>query len=151
MSSGSERVVLPIKRLDPTVELPGYAYEGDAGLDLRSNEDVTLAPGERRLVSTGLAIAIPEGYAGFVQPRSGLALREGLSMANTPGLIDAHYRGELKVCAINLDPHNPICITRGERIAQLVIQRVPVVELQEVDELDATDRGAGGFGSSGVD
>lgn len=146
----SDRIKLPIKRLDPSVELPSYAYDGDAGLDLRSNEDVTLEPFERRLVATGLAIAIPDGYAGFVQPRSGLALREGLSMANTPGLIDAHYRGELKVCAINLDPHNLIHIERGERIAQLVIQKVPVVELEEVDELDETDRGCGGFGSSGV-
>ena len=144
------KVVLPIKRLDPTVELPSYAYDGDAGLDLRSNEDVTLAPFERRLVGTGLAVAIPEGYAGFVQPRSGLALREGLSMANTPDLIDAHYRGELKVCAINLDPSKSIHIERGERIAQLVIQQVPVVSLLEVDELDETDRGTGGFGSSGV-
>lgn len=144
------KVALPIKRLDPTVELPSYAYDGDAGLDLRSNEDVTLAPFERRLVGTGLAVAIPEGYAGFVQPRSGLALREGLSMANTPGLIDAHYRGELKVCAINLDPSKSIHIERGERIAQLVIQQVPVVSLLEVDELDETDRGTGGFGSSGV-
>lgn len=146
----SDRIKLPIKRLDPSVELPSYAYDGDAGLDLRSNEDVTLEPFERRLVATGLAIAIPDGYAGFVQPRSGLALREGLSMANTPGLIDAHYRGELKVCAINLDPHNPIHIERGERIAQFVIQKVPVVVLEEVDELDETDRGCGGFGSSGV-
>ncbi len=146
----SDRIKLPIKRLDPSVELPSYAYDGDAGLDLRSNEDVTLEPFERRLVATGLAIAIPDGYAGFVQPRSGLALREGLSMANTPGLIDAHYRGELKVCAINLDPHNPIHIERGERIAQLVIQKVPVIVLEEVDELDETDRGCGGFGSSGV-
>lgn len=148
--SDADQVVVPIKRLDPTVELPKYAYAGDAGLDLRSSEDVTLAPFERRLVSTGLAVAIPEGYAGFVQPRSGLALKQGLSMANTPGLIDAHYRGELKICAINLDPHTPIVIKRGDRIAQLVIQRVPVVELVEVDELDQTDRGAGGFGSSGV-
>ncbi|MDO4848188.1 MAG: dUTP diphosphatase [Coriobacteriia bacterium] len=145
-----DRISLPIKRLDPGVELPSYAYEGDAGLDLRSNEDVVLAPFERRLVSTGLAIAIPDGYAGFVQPRSGLALRKGLSMANTPGLIDAHYRGELKVCAINLDAENPIEIKKGERIAQLVIQKVPVLALMEVDELDETDRGAGGFGSSGV-
>ncbi len=145
-----DRISLPIKRLDPDVELPSYAYEGDAGLDLRSNEDVVLAPFERRLVSTGLAIAIPDGYAGFVQPRSGLALRKGLSMANTPGLIDAHYRGELKVCAVNLDAENPIEIKKGERIAQLVIQKVPVVALVEVDELDETDRGAGGFGSSGV-
>ena len=146
----SDAISLPIKRLDPTVELPSYAYSGDAGLDLRANEDVTLRPLERRLVSTGLAIAIPEGYAGFVQPRSGLALREGLSMANTPGLIDAHYRGELKVCAINLDSNKEIHIERGERIAQLVIQKIPVVRLVEVDELEDTDRGAGGFGSSGV-
>ena len=144
------RISLPIKRIDPAVELPSYAYAGDAGLDLRSNEDVTLAPHERRLIATGLAIAIPEGYAGFVQPRSGLALKKGLSMANTPGLIDSHYRGELKVCAVNLDDEHPITIERGERIAQLVIQRVPVVELVEVDELDETDRGTGGFGSSGV-
>lgn len=146
----SDNISLPIKRLDPSVELPSYAYEGDAGLDLRSNEDVTLAPLERRLVSTGLAVAIPDGYAGFVQPRSGLALRQGLSMANTPGLIDAHYRGELKVCAVNLDAEKSIHIERGERIAQLVIQKVPVVTLVEVDELDETDRGEGGFGSSGV-
>jgi dUTP pyrophosphatase len=145
-----ERIVLPIKRLDPSVDLPSYAYEGDAGLDLRSSEDVVLEPFERRLISTGLAIAIPDGFAGFVQPRSGLALKTGLSMANTPGLIDAHYRGELKVCAINLDPSAPISIRRGDRIAQLVIQRVPVVSLLEVDELDETDRGSGGFGSSGV-
>ena len=130
--------------------MPTYAYTGDAGLDLRSNEDLVLAPHERRLIATGLAVAIPEGYAGFVQPRSGLALREGLSMANTPGLIDSHYRGELKVCAVNLDNEKPIHIERGERIAQLVIQRVPIVNLMEVDELDETDRGAGGFGSSGV-
>lgn len=145
-----DAIDLPIKRLDPSVELPGYAYAGDAGLDLRSNEELDLQPHERRLISTGLAIAIPEGYAGFVMPRSGLALREGLSMANTPGLIDSHYRGELKVCAVNLDPTNPIRIERGERIAQLVILKVPTVTLREVSELDKTDRGAGGFGSSGV-
>ena len=146
----TEHLQLRIKRLDPDVELPSYAYEGDAGLDLRANEDVTLAPFERRLIPTGLAIALPDGWAGFVQPRSGMALKRGLSMANTPGLIDAHYRGELKVVAINLDPEEPIHIERGERIAQLVIQRVPVVELVEVDELDETDRGACGFGSSGA-
>lgn len=146
----ADTIRLPIKRLDPTVELPRYAYAGDAGLDLRSSEDVTLAPFERRLIATGLAIAIPEGYAGFVQPRSGLALKQGLSMANTPGLIDSHYRGELKICAINLDPTTPIDVRKGDRIAQLVIQKVPVVSLVEVDELDETDRGAGGFGSSGV-
>lgn len=146
-----DAINLPIKRLDPTVELPSYAYAGDAGLDLRASESVVLKPLERRLVSTGLAIAIPEGYAGFVQPRSGLALRKGLSMANTPGLIDAHYRGELKVCAVNLDSQNNIVIERGERIAQLVIQKIPVVTLTEVDELDETDRGTAGFGSSGTD
>lgn len=150
MTDAPDCIVLPIKRLDPTVELPSYAYSGDAGLDLRSNEDVDLQPFERRLIGTGLAIAIPDGYAGFVQPRSGRALREGLSMANTPGLVDAHYRGELKVCAINLDPHEVIHIKRGDRIAQLVIQKVPVVDLQEASELDETDRGASGFGSSGA-
>ncbi len=138
-----------IKRLDPSVELPSYAYEGDAGLDLRANEDVVIEPYQRVLISTGLAIAIPDGYAGFVQPRSGMALKQGLSIANTPGLIDAHYRGELKVIAVNLDSENAIHIERGERIAQLVIQKVPVVHLVEVDELDETDRGCGGFGSSG--
>lgn len=146
----SDRLVLPIKRLDSDVILPSYAYEGDAGLDLRANVDVDIAPFERKLIPTGLAVAIPEGFAGFVQPRSGLALKSGLSMANTPGLIDAHYRGELKVIAVNLDASEPIHISKGERIAQLVIQRVPVVSLMEVDELDKTDRGTGGFGSSGV-
>ncbi len=145
-----DRIELRIKRLDPTVELPGYAYAGDAGLDLRANEDAFLAPHERCLVSTGLAIAIPEGYAGFVQPRSGLALKAGLSMANTPGLVDSQYRGELKVICVNLDDSEPIEIHKGDRIAQLVIQKVPVVTLVEVDELDSTDRGDGGFGSSGV-
>lgn len=139
-----------IKRLDPTVPLPTYAYAGDAGLDLRANEDVAIAPYHRALISTGLAIALPDGYAGFVQPRSGMALKQGLSIANTPGLIDAHYRGELKVIAINLDSEESIHIERGERIAQLVIQEVPVVTLTEVAELDETDRGAGGFGSSGT-
>lgn len=146
----SDRLVLPIKRLDPEVVLPSYAYEGDAGLDLRSNVDIDIAPFERKLIPTGLAVAIPEGFAGFVQPRSGLALKSGLSMANTPGLIDSHYRGELKVIAVNLDANEAIHISKGERVAQLVIQRVPVVSLMEVDELDETDRGTGGFGSSGV-
>lgn len=143
-------IFVNIKRLDPTVELPRYAYEGDAGLDLRANEHVVLRPYERALISTGLAIALPDGYAGFVQPRSGMAIKQGLSIVNTPGLIDAHYRGELKVIAINLDADHEIVIVRGDRIAQLVIQRVPTVRLVEVDELDATDRGTGGFGSSGV-
>ncbi|WP_417049752.1 dUTP diphosphatase [Ellagibacter isourolithinifaciens] len=144
------RVSVNIKRLDPSVELPRYAYSGDAGLDLRANETVDIPPHERRLVSTGLAIALPDGYAGFVQPRSGMALKHGLSIANTPGLIDAHYRGELKIIAVNLDSSETIHIEKGERIAQLVIQEVPVVDLVEVDELDETDRGSGGFGSSGV-
>lgn len=143
-------ISVAIKRLDPSVEVPSYAYAGDAGLDLRANEEVVLQPFERKLISTGIAVAIPEGYAGFVLPRSGMALKRGLSLANTPGLIDAHYRGELKVIAVNLDAHEPIVIERGERIAQLVIQKVPVVTLCEVAELDETDRGAGGFGSSGV-
>ena len=146
----SEHVNLTIKRLDEDVELPRYAYPGDAGLDLRSNADLVIEPFERKVIPTGLAIAIPEGYAGFVQPRSGLALKQGLSFPNTPGLIDSHYRGELKVVAINLDPQNPILINNGDRIAQLVIQEVPVVNLVEVKELDETDRGSGGFGSSGV-
>lgn len=144
------QIQVSIKRLDPSVELPSYAYTGDAGLDLRANETVDIPPFERVLIPTGLAIALPEGYAGFVQPRSGMALKRGLSIANTPGLIDAHYRGELKVIAINLDAHEAIHIERGERIAQLVIQEVPTVQLVEVDELDETDRGAGGFGSSGA-
>lgn len=145
-----DRVSVRVKRLDPSVRLPTYAYEGDAGLDLLSNEDVILAPFERRLIATGIAIELPDGYAGFVQPRSGLSLRRGLSMPNTPGLIDAHYRGELKVCTVNLDPEKPIEIHRGDRIAQLVIQKVPYVELVEADELSETDRGSSGFGSSGV-
>ena len=144
------KINLAIKRLDPTVALPQYAYPGDAGLDIRANETVDIEPLSRVLISTGLAVAIPDGYAGFMQPRSGMALKQGLSIANTPGLIDSKYRGELKVIAVNLDTQNTIHIERGERIAQLVIQEVPVVELVEVDELDETERGSGGFGSSGV-
>ena len=146
----TDSIRLSIKRLDPSMELPSYAYLGDAGLDLRANEDVTLMPLERRLIATGLAIAIPEGYAGFVQPRSGMALKRGLSMANTPGLIDSHFRGELKVVAVNLDANNPIHIERGERIAQLVIAAYERVDWEETDTLDETERGAGGFGHTGV-
>lgn len=145
-----DRVAVRIKRLDKSVQIPSYAYEGDAGLDLRANDDMIIEPHCRVLVPTGLAIALPEGYAGFVQPRSGMALKLGLSIANTPGLIDSHYRGELKIICINLDLKEAIHIERGERIAQLVIQRVPIVDLVEVDELDETDRGTGGFGSSGT-
>jgi dUTP pyrophosphatase len=142
-------VRLPIRRLDSGLPLPSYAHPGDAGLDLFSSEDCVIAPGARALVATGIALAIPEGFAGFVQPRSGRALKEGLSFANTPGLIDAHYRGEIKVIAVNLDEETPIRIARGEKIAQLVIQRVERMELAEVDALDETARGEGGFGSTG--
>lgn len=143
-------VRVEIKRIDPDLPLPVYAHEGDAGLDLYAAESVTLKPFERRLVATGIAVAIPEGYAGFVQPRSGLAVRQGLSLVNTPGLIDSHYRGEIKVIAINLDPATPIDIGRGDKLAQLVIQPVARVLLTEVDSLTETVRGEGGFGSTGV-
>lgn len=137
-------------QLDSQLPLPRYAHEGDAGLDLYSAETVSLAPFERRLIQTGIAVAIPEGYAGFVQPRSGLAIKQGLSLVNTPGLIDSHYRGEIKIIAINLDPTNTIAISRGDKIAQLVIQAVARVELVEVTALSETARGEGGFGSTGV-
>ena len=140
---------LRIVRLDEGLPVPSYAHDGDAGLDLYSAVDVTLAPFERALVPTGVAVAIPEGYAGFVQPRSGLALRSGLSFANTPGLIDAHYRGEIKVIAVNLDAATSISIGRGDKIAQLVIQAVARVRVVPVAELGATRRGEGGFGSTG--
>jgi dUTP pyrophosphatase len=142
-------VQLPIKRLDPELPLPSYAHDGDAGLDLFSAVDCFIDPGARVLVPTGIAVAIPAGFAGFVQPRSGRALREGLSFANTPGLIDAHYRGEIQVIAVNLDTTTPIQIARGDKIAQLVIQRVERVELSEVAELGDTARGEDGFGSTG--
>ncbi len=141
---------LEIKRLAPDLPLPRYAHAGDAGMDLYAAEDAVIAPGERTLIPTGIAVAIPEGFAGFVQPRSGLAIKHGLSLVNTPGLIDSHYRGEIKVIAINLDPREPFEIKRGDKIAQFVIQPVTYAELVEVDELDATVRGEGGFGSTGV-
>jgi dUTP pyrophosphatase len=143
-------VEIRVRRLDSSLPLPAYAHPGDAALDLYAAEDRTLAPGERALISTGIAVAIPEGFAGFVQPRSGLAIRHGLSLVNTPGLIDSHYRGEIKLIAVNLDSSEPIVVAHGDRIAQLVIQRVEHAELLEVDELGATIRGEGGFGSSGV-
>ena len=142
---------LPIKRLDPDLPLPKYAKVGDAGCDLLSAEDITINPGGgRALVPTGLALAIPEGYAGFVQPRSGLAVKNGVTVLNTPGLIDSGYRGELKVLLINTDPSEPFDIVRGERIAQLVIQKVEQVEFDEVDSLPSSERGEGGFGSTGL-
>jgi len=145
--SGGPRVL--IRRLDPTLPLPSYALAGDAGMDLRSAVDVVLAPGERCRIPTGIAVAIPDGHAGFVQPRSGLAARTGLGFVNSPGLIDSGYRGEIQVVAINLDRRDPIDIRRGDKIAQLVILPVPKVALAEVEELPASDRGAGGFGSTG--
>lgn len=146
----SEQLSINITRLVNDVTIPSYAYPGDAGMDLRAIEHVTLAPFERALVSTGLAVAIPEGYAGFVQPRSGLAIKQGVTVLNTPGLIDSHYRGELKVALINLDPNNTFEVNSGDRIAQLVIQKVESVAWNVVDSLDETERGEGGFGSSGV-
>jgi dUTP pyrophosphatase len=141
---------LEILRIDRDLPMPAYAHAGDAGLDLRSTVDVVLQPLQRALVPTGVALAIPEGYAGFVLPRSGLALKSGLGLANAPGLIDSHYRGEIKVVAVNLDPAEPIAIKRGDRIAQLVIQQVVRCEPVETDRLDDNRRGEGGFGSTGV-
>lgn len=138
-----------ITRLDPGIPLPAYAQPSDAGADLRSAIDVTLAPGERAMVPTGMAIALPDGYAAFVHPRSGLAIKHGLSMVNTPGTIDAGYRGEIAVLLINHDRTDPIAIQRGDRIAQLVVQRVEHARFVESPELPDSVRGAGGFGSTG--
>lgn len=140
---------LRVKRLDSGLPLPSYAHDGDAGLDLYSAADTVLSPGTRELVPTGIAVAIPDGFAGFVQPRSGRAVRDGLSFVNTPGLIDSHYRGEIKVIAVNLDPSRDLMIARGDKIAQLVLQRVERATLVEVDDLGETARGEGGFGSTG--
>lgn len=143
-------VAIPVQRLDSDLALPSYAKPGDAGADLIANEDVTLAPGGgRALIGTGIAIAIPRGYAGFVQPRSGLALRHGVTCLNTPGLIDSGYRDEVKVLLINTDSSEPYEVRRGDRIAQLVIKSVEEVVWEEADELDETERGQGGFGHSG--
>lgn len=140
---------VPIVQLDPELPLPAYAHAGDAGLDLRARDSGIVAPGGGRLLMpTGISIAIPLGYAGFVLPRSGNALKHGLTVANAPGLIDAAYRGEIKVILLNTDPTEPFHIHRGDRIAQLVLQRVEEVQWQVVDELDGDDRG-GGFGHSG--
>ncbi|WP_181783226.1 dUTP diphosphatase [Pseudonocardia pini] len=138
-----------LTRLDPDVPLPAYARPGDAGADLVTTSDVVLDPGERALVGTGVAIALPFGYAGFVHPRSGLAARTGLSIVNTPGTIDAGYRGEIKVCVINHDPREQLVLRRGDRIAQLVVQQVEYARFVEVAELPASERGSGGHGSSG--
>lgn len=143
-------VEIPIKVLRENATIPAYAYAGDAGLDMRSTETVTLQPFERTLVATGLSIALPEGYAGFVLPRSGLAIKNGITVVNAPGLIDSNYRGELKVVLANTDAHEAFTIHEGDRIAQLVVMPVPHVSFIPVETLSETVRGEGGFGSSGV-
>ena len=141
-------IELPIQRLRADAVVPSRAYAGDAGLDLAACERVELGAGERATVGTGLAVAIPEGYAGFVQPRSGLAAKHGITIVNTPGLVDSGYRGELKVILINTDAHAPFVVEAGMRIAQLVVLQVPGVDPIEVDELPDSERGVRGFGSS---
>jgi dUTP pyrophosphatase len=141
-------IELPIQRLRADAIVPERAYAGDAGLDLSACERVELAPGERALVGTGLAVAIPKGYAGFVQPRSGLAARHGLTVVNSPGLVDSGYRGELRVVLLNTDARQPFLVEPGMRIAQFVVLPIPELELVEVEELPASERGVRGFGSS---
>jgi dUTP pyrophosphatase len=142
-------VVIPIRRLDPGLPLPAYAHPGDAGADLVAAEDADLAPGARAAVRTGVAVAIPDGYVGLVHPRSGLAARLGVTVLNAPGTVDAGYRGEILVILVNHDPANTVKNSRGDRNAQLVVQRVERAVFQVVDELDETVRGAGGHGSTG--
>jgi len=142
-------IEVQIRRLDRGLPLPAYAHADDAGADLMTAVDVTLSPGERVMVPTGVAIALPQGYAGFVHPRSGLAARCGLSIVNAPGTIDAGYRGEIKVVLVNLDPREAVTLRRGDRIAQLVVQQVETVRFVEADGLEDTARGAGGYGSTG--
>ncbi|MCJ7859582.1 dUTP diphosphatase [Corynebacterium kalidii] len=144
---------LRIARLDPDLPLPTRAHPSDAGIDLHSAEDVTLAPGERALVGTGIAVALPHGTVGLVHPRSGLAWKKGLSIVNAPGTVDADYRGEVKVCLINLDPAVPATVSRGDRIAQFLVQEVSLCQVEEVSdvaELGGTVRGSGGYGSTGA-
>ena len=138
-----------ITRLDPSVPLPSYAKPGDAGADLATRIDFTLKPGERALIPTGISLALPKGYVALVHPRSGLAIKHGISLVNTPGTVDAAYRGELQCILINHDPVNEISFKKGDRIAQLVIQAVEEASFIEVESLPGTDRGAGGFGSTG--
>jgi dUTP pyrophosphatase len=142
-------IKLRIKLLDEGLPMPCYQHEGDAGLDLPSRVDFVLEPGERAMIPTGIAVAIPPGYAGFVLPRSGLASRHGIALVNSPGLVDSGYRGEMAIVMINTDKIEAFHIKRGDRIAQLVIQKVEDVMIVKVDELDETSRGAGGFGSTG--
>ena len=140
---------IPVVRLDPELPLPTRAHPGDAGLDLCTTTDAVLAPGERVLLGTGLALAIPHGFVGLVHPRSGLAAKQGITVVNAPGTVDAGYRGEIKVCLLNTDRHEPITLHRGDLIAQLVVQRVAYAQFVEVAELPASERGDGGHGSSG--
>lgn len=142
-------VAVYLSRIDPEVPVPSYARAGDAGADLVTTTDAVIQPGERVVVGTGVAIALPEGYAAFVHPRSGLAARVGLSVVNTPGTIDSGYRGEIKVCLINHDPREPIELRRGDRIAQLIVQRVEHAEFVVVTDLEESERGDGGYGSTG--
>lgn len=144
-----DQVELPLLRLDPGLPLPSYAHPGDAGADLSTTVDVRIGPGERVTVPTGVAVALPEGYAGFVHPRSGLAARHGLTVVNAPGTVDAGYRGEIRVTLLNTDASSSIELRRGDRIAQLVVQRVARARFVEVAELPPTPRGDGGFGSTG--
>jgi dUTP pyrophosphatase len=140
---------LPVRRLDPDLPLPAYAHPGDAGADLRAAGDVVLPPGGRATVGTGIAIAVPDGYAAFVHPRSGLASRHGITVVNAPGTVDAGYRGEVRVVLLNTDPSEPFTVRRGDRIAQLVVQPVTRVRFLDTAELPPTPRGEGGFGSTG--
>jgi len=141
---------IPFRRIDPDAALPEAQHPGDAGLDLRANADVEVLPGERAMIATGVAVAIPDGHAGLVLPRSGLASKQGLTLANSPGLIDAGYRGEVVVAAVNLDRTESVKVARGDRIAQLVIVAIPRVEPAWAEELPASARGGGGFGSTGT-
>lgn len=145
-----EPVDVLVVRLDPGLPLPSYALPGDAGFDVCTTVDITLEPGERAIVPTGIAIALPDGYAAFVHPRSGLAARHGLTIVNAPGTIDAGYRGEVKVCLLNTDAHDPVTLTRGDRIAQIVVQPVARAVLHEADRLPGSHRGEGGYGSTGT-
>ncbi|GAB3765604.1 dUTP pyrophosphatase [Nocardioides ginsengisegetis] len=149
MTPDLPHLTVDVVRLDTDLPLPSYAHPGDAGADLLTTVDVTLAPGERAMVPTGIALALPDGYVALVHPRSGLAARHGLSIVNTPGTIDAGYRGEVKVMLINHDPREPIELRRGDRIAQLVIQRFERARFVEVGELPDSARGDGGYGSTG--
>jgi dUTP diphosphatase len=147
--SPGDRPDVLIKRLDPDLPVPAYSHPGDAGADLAAAEEITLGPGERALVRTGVAIALPDGYAAFVHPRSGLATKHGVTIVNAPGTVDAGYRGEIKVTLLNTDRERPVSFQRGDRIAQLVIQRVERAVFHEADELPGSARGDGGFGSTG--